>query len=180
MIRAVLLPILATLALAASAVAAAPTQRATLPDVEDEVMCVVCGTPLNLAQAPQADRERVFIQRLIDQGLTKEQIKGRLEAQYGPTVLALPRDSGFEAAAYIVPIAVVGLALLALAVAVPRWRRERSADGRAAHAADEGREGDGGAGDGGTGDGGTGEGRSPEATPAEVRRLDEELARFEG
>jgi cytochrome c-type biogenesis protein CcmH len=170
MIRAVLLPILATLALAASAVAAAPAQRATLPDVEDEVMCVVCGTPLNLAQAPQADRERVFIQRLIDQGLTKEQIKGRLEAQYGPTVLALPQDSGFDAAAYIVPIAVVGLALLALAVAVPRWRRERSADGRAAHAADEGREGE----------GGTGERRSPEATPAEARRLDEELARFEG
>jgi len=126
MIRAALLALIATLALAGSAAAAGTAPRTTLPDVEDEVMCVVCGTPLNLAQAPQADRERALIQRLIDQGETKEQIKRRLKAEYGPTVLALPQDSGFGAAAYVVPIAVLGLALLALALTVPRWRRARA------------------------------------------------------
>jgi cytochrome c-type biogenesis protein CcmH len=151
------LALLAALALAVPAAASAATPRTTLPDVEDEVMCVVCGTPLNLAQAPQADRERVFIQRLIDQGLTKEQIKRRLETEYGTPVLALPKEEGFNAAAYIVPIAVVGIALLALLVTVPRWRRRRGASGVPA-----------------------GEDTTQEPTPAEARRLDDELARFEG
>ena len=39
--------------------------RASLPDIEDEVMCVECGTPLNLSNAPVADREREFIEREI-------------------------------------------------------------------------------------------------------------------
>ena len=36
--------------------------KTTLGDVEDEVMCPVCGTPLGLAtEAPQAERERALI-----------------------------------------------------------------------------------------------------------------------
>ena len=57
-----LLAVAASLVVLVALAAAAPAgaaPRTTLPDVEDEVMCVVCGTPLNLAQAPQADRERV-------------------------------------------------------------------------------------------------------------------------
>ncbi len=159
--RATLLAALALVAPALAGTAAGAAPRTTLPDVEDEVMCVVCGTPLNLAQAPQADRERAFIQRQIDRGLTKDQIKRRLEDQYGPSVLALPKDSGFDAAAYVVPVAVVGLALLALALTVPRWRRSRAARSE-------------------TEDEGSVAGAPEEPTPAEARRLDEELARFEG
>jgi cytochrome c-type biogenesis protein CcmH/NrfF len=154
---AVALGLLAALALAGPAMGATP--RTTLPDVEDEVMCVVCGTPLNLAQAPQADRERVFIQRQIDRGLTKDEIKRRLEDQYGPSVLALPKDSGFDLAAYVVPVAAVGLALLALALTVPRWRRARAKRPE---------------------EGAGSEAGPAEPTPAEAQRLDEELARFEG
>lgn len=140
-----------------AAVGAAP--RATLPDVEDEVMCVVCGTPLNLAQAPQADRERAFIRGLIDQGLTKDEIKARLKGEYGSSVLALPEDKGFDLAVYVVPIAVVALALAGLALGVPRWRRRR--DAAAATGESES------------------EPMAPEPTSEEARRLDEELARFE-
>ena len=159
--RATLLAVLVLAALALAVPAAGAAPRTTLPDVEDEVMCAVCGTPLNLAQAPQADRERAFIQRQIDRGLTKDQIKRRLEDQYGPSVLALPKDSGFDAAAYVVPVAVVGLALLALALTVPRWRRSRAARAE-------------------TEDEGSAAGAPEEPTPDEARRLDEELARFEG
>ncbi|MGI8594347.1 MAG: cytochrome c-type biogenesis protein [Solirubrobacteraceae bacterium] len=151
---AVTIALLATIALAAGAGAAEP--RTTLPDVEDEVMCVVCGTPLNLAQAPQADRERALIQRLIDQGATKDQIKERLEAEYGETVIAQPQNDGFGLAAYLVPLAVAVLALALLAAALARWRRRR---GRAA---------------------GDQKSVPPEPSRAEARRLDEELARFEG
>jgi cytochrome c-type biogenesis protein CcmH/NrfF len=117
----------AALGLPAAAVAA-DCPKTTLGDVEDEVMCPVCGTPLNLAtEAPQAQRERALIQRLIDRCQSKEQVKTALAAEYGNDVLALPGNDGFDLAAYLVP----GFALLlgggALAFAAARWRRGREA-----------------------------------------------------
>jgi uncharacterized Zn finger protein (UPF0148 family) len=79
---------------AAALLAAAPPQpKTTLPDVEDEVMCPICGTALNLSAAPQADRERAFIRRQIAAGKTKDEIKDELVAQYGTQVLAEPPKS---------------------------------------------------------------------------------------
>ena len=40
--------------------------RTSLPAIERQVMCVTCKIPLNVAQSPQANREREFIQGLID------------------------------------------------------------------------------------------------------------------
>ncbi len=86
-------------------------------------MCVVCGVPLNIAESPQADRERAFIRRLIRKGRTKPQIKQELVRQLGPQVLALPEARGFTLAAYIVPVLAVTLGVLALSAAGRRWRR---------------------------------------------------------
>lgn len=134
--------------------AGAATPRTTLNDVEDEVMCVTCNVPLNIAQSPQADRERAEIQRLVDQGLTKEQIKQRLKAIYGPNVLALPSSKGFNLAAYAVPIALVVLMLCGVALLATRWRRDdRAGEKTEAHEA-------------------------PALDPDEQRRLDEDLARY--
>jgi cytochrome c-type biogenesis protein CcmH/NrfF len=144
---------LAALALLAPAARAA-TPRTTLNDVEDEVMCVTCNVPLNIAQSPQADRERAFIQRLVDEGLTKDQIKRRLKAVYGPNVLALPSSKGFNFAAYAVPIALVLLMLVAVAILVRRWRRT-GGPGPPSPPAPE-----------------------PAADPEDERRLDEDLARY--
>lgn len=118
---------LATLLLAAPALAAAP--RTSLPDVEDEVMCPICGTLLQLAESPQAERERAFVKRQIAAGRGKEEVKDALVAQYGPAVLALPRGSGFDLSAYLVPAIAFLVALLALAASVWRWRRAGSDDG---------------------------------------------------
>jgi hypothetical protein len=57
-IRRALALLVAFTALAAPAAALAAQPRTTLNDIEDEVMCVVCGVPLNIAESPQADRER--------------------------------------------------------------------------------------------------------------------------
>jgi cytochrome c-type biogenesis protein CcmH len=104
---------------------AAPAQsRVQLPDIEDEVMCPICGTLLELSQAPQAVRQRAFIRRLIAEGKSKQQIKDALVRQYGPEVLATPRHSGFELSAYWVPLVGLGLALVALVLGVRRWRRQ--------------------------------------------------------
>ena len=117
-----LLLIAALLLLPAHAMAA--PQRASLSDIEDEVMCLVCGTTLSVSESPQADRERALITRLIDQGKTKQQIKDELVAQYGAAVLATPSDSGFDIAAWLVPGLSVILAAAAIGFAVLKWRRK--------------------------------------------------------
>jgi cytochrome c-type biogenesis protein CcmH len=113
----------ALLALVPAGGAAAAERRASLPDLEDEVMCLECGTALNLSNAPVAERERAFIRREIRRGRTKEQIKDALVDRFGPAVLALPDDEGFSLAAYLVPLAVALLAATGLFTAARRWRR---------------------------------------------------------
>jgi cytochrome c-type biogenesis protein CcmH len=153
---ALLLVLLAAAAAAAGASAAVP--RTSVNDVEDEVMCVACGVPLAIAESPQADRERAFIRRLVLQGKTKSQVKDELVATYGSRVLATPQDHGFGLAAYLVPIALVLAALLAGAIAVPKWRRKRQ-DG-----------------DGDDPGGGT---AAPALSADDARRLEDDLARYD-
>jgi cytochrome c-type biogenesis protein CcmH/NrfF len=95
----------------------------SLPVIERQVMCVTCKIPLNVAQSQQANRERAFIQSLIDEGQTEAQIKRSLVAQYGPTVLALPAAHGFDLTVYLVPLAAFLALIATLAVLLPRWRR---------------------------------------------------------
>jgi cytochrome c-type biogenesis protein CcmH len=120
-------------ALIAPAAAAAACPQTTLGDIEDEVMCPVCGTPLSVAtEAPQAQRERELIQQLIADCRSKEEIKRVLAAQFGDEVLATPEAEGFDLAAYLVPALGLLLAVGAVGLAVTRWRgrrRERTSDG---------------------------------------------------
>jgi cytochrome c-type biogenesis protein CcmH len=150
-----LLALLGVLLVALCAVtpAMAAKPRASFNDLEDEVMCDVCGIPLNIAESPRAEQQRQELKQMIAQGLTKKQIKARLVAQYGPSILAAPQDHGFSLAAYIVPIAAVLAALIALAIAIPRWRRRRPPAG-------------------------SDDDDTPALSAAETRRLDEDLARF--
>ena len=122
--RAAALASALTLLLAPAAGAQQP--QASLPDIEDEVMCTICGTLLGLAENAQADRERQFIRSLIAQGLTKEEIKDALVREYGESVLATPGDSGFDLTAWVLPIVAAGLGAAGVGYAVWRWRGERS------------------------------------------------------
>ena len=87
-------------------------------------MCPICGTLLELADSPQAKREKVFVAKLVAAGKTKAEIKDALVAQYGPSVLALPKASGFDLSAYLVPIVALTIAIVVLAFSVARWRRD--------------------------------------------------------
>ncbi len=125
--------LLALSALCAPLATAAYT-RPSLPVIERQVMCVTCKIPLNVAQSPQADRERAFITEQIRAGSDEGAIKQALVGQYGAAVLGLPSTHGFDASVYIVPLVVV-LALLALLLALlPRWRRQARAQAAAATA----------------------------------------------
>jgi cytochrome c-type biogenesis protein CcmH/NrfF len=107
---------------------AAAEPQTTLPDVEDEVMCVECRTALNISTAPVADQERAFIRARIAEGMTKEEIKAALVEEYGPDVLAEPPGDGFDLAAWLVPGALAALAALGIALVARRWRRTESTD----------------------------------------------------
>lgn len=125
---------LSLLMLSAPAIAAAP--QTSINDVEDEVMCPICGTLLELAESPQAQRERVLVRRLIAEGKSKDEIKDALVAQYGRQVLALPGGSGFDLSAYLVPAIAFVVAVLALAIGVRRWRRAGKPTGPGSAAGD--------------------------------------------
>lgn len=127
----ILLALLLALAGPAVSAAADPQPRASLPEIEDEVMCPVCGTLLGLSHAPAAERQRVFIRRLIARGQDKEQIKDALVAEYGGQVLALPENRGIDVWAYVVPVAGFILAALAVfwAILALVRRRRRETDG---------------------------------------------------
>jgi cytochrome c-type biogenesis protein CcmH/NrfF len=119
------LTVLAALAalLLPTAASAASALRTELNEIEAEVMCPVCGTLLELAESPQATREKAFIEKLVKQGQSKDEIKEALVAQYGDAVLAEPKGSGFSLSAYVVPIIAFAVAVILLALAVWKWRR---------------------------------------------------------
>ena len=139
----------------APAGAAAATPQTSLSEISSEVMCPVCGTLLELAESPQALREKAFVSRLVEEGKSKEQIKDALVAEYGTEVLALPQGSGFDLSAYLVPIIAFVIAVIALAFGVLRWRR--------------------------AGDGPGGDTPAPAAGPSaeDSERLDADLARYD-
>jgi cytochrome c-type biogenesis protein CcmH len=101
--------------------------KTDLADIEDEVMCPICGTALGLSEAPQADRQREFIRELIAEGRTKDEIKDALVAEYGDEVLAVPEAEGFDLAAWLVPGAALLISAVAIFVGVRRWRRSSGA-----------------------------------------------------
>jgi cytochrome c-type biogenesis protein CcmH/NrfF len=168
--RALATALVTLIALAAPAAAIAQQcPRTTLGDIEDEVMCVLCKRPLNTVdREPQAQRERAFIQTLIDQCKTKQEIKDALADQFGPRVLALPDDGGFNATAYIVPVAGPLAALALIALAAARWRGRRPAG-------TDGDDGD----DAANATNATGAAPSqPALDPGDSARLDEDLERY--
>jgi cytochrome c-type biogenesis protein CcmH len=159
--RALLVAVAIASALAMSALAgigtatAAPAAKASLSDVEDEVMCPSCHEPLALAQSPQAIAERNFIRTLIAQGQTKPQIEQALVAQYGTSVLARPPAHGFNLTVYVLPPALLLAGIGLLVITLPRWR----ARSRAAAPAETPRAG-------------------PPLTAEDAHRLEEDLTRY--
>jgi cytochrome c-type biogenesis protein CcmH/NrfF len=149
-----LLAITMVLVLSFSGTAAAAGQETTLPQLEDEVMCPICGTLLGLSHAPAAERQRVFIRKMIRDGADEQEIKDALVAEYGPQVLALPDDEGINVWAYVVPIAGFILGALLVVWAVLRMRRNRKQDP-------------------------PGGGTPKDPPKEESRRLDEDLARYD-
>jgi cytochrome c-type biogenesis protein CcmH len=147
--------VIAVLALATAGTAAVAAPRASLTDIENDVMCVSCHEPLALAQSPQANSERDYIRGLIAQGLTKPQIENALVAQYGLSVLGKPPAHGFNLTVYILPPALLAAGAILLIITLPRWRRRARAAAATPRPA------------------------GPRLDAADALRLQEDLARFD-
>ena len=137
------------LALAAPAAALARRHRSATSRTRS---CAPSAAPRSGSRPrrPQAQRERAFIQGLIDDCKSKDEIKDALVAEFGDEVLALPDDDGFDLAAYLVPLAILLGAGGAIAIGVRRWRA------RPATAA-----------------------TGPAASTRESKRLDDDLAKYD-
>jgi len=142
------------LVVACAALLAASASAAEPPnaaDLEAELVCPVCETTLDQSNAPVAQRMKLFIRERIAAGDSEREIKDALVAEFGPGVLATPRKSGFGLIAWILPLTALAAGAVTVAVLVRSWSRRRTLS-------------------------------SPEAPldPELERRVDEELARFEG
>jgi len=138
-------------ALVAATAAHASEQHPTQAELEGEVMCPVCGTTLDQSSSPAAQQIKRVIARGIAAGDTKEEIKDRLVANYGESILAAPPHHGFGLLAWWLPIVGILTAAALVGIGAWHWSRVREPAPEAAAPLD----------------------------PALERRLDDELRRFE-
>jgi cytochrome c-type biogenesis protein CcmH len=154
-VRAVLV-VLIVLALAPPALAS--ERHPTLGELEGQLMCPICeGETLAQSDAPAAQRIKAYIQRRIDEGATRSQIKRELVDQWGKRILAAPPRHGFDLLAWVLPLVglIGGAAVLGLLAW--RWSRAREPEPAPQRWSLNGHP----------------------LGPDEERRLDDELARFD-
>jgi cytochrome c-type biogenesis protein CcmH len=149
---AAFLAMLVALVWAAAAGPAVGAQgRPSAAQLESELVCPVCETTLDQSDSPIAERMKAFIRARIAAGDSEKQIEDKLVAQFGPGVLATPSKSGFGLLAWLVPLLAGLVGAVAVALLVRTWARRRAAP------------------------------VSERVLDPELeRRVDEELARFEG
>ena len=148
------------LAAAVALVFAAPSfgseQHPTQGELEAELICPTCHEPLDESESPVAQQMKAYIRKHIAMGWTKSEIVNSLVGppnNLGPAIIGVPRTHGFDLIAWILPLA--GIAVGALALAGGAWAWTRNRPGPLAPL-------------------------GLRLDPALERRLDEELARFDG
>jgi cytochrome c-type biogenesis protein CcmH/NrfF len=102
---------------------------------------------------------RAFIRERIAAGDSVEEIDRALIADFGEEVLAAPPKEGFNLVAWVLPLLGGALAVGALAFALVRWSRTRPEPGPAEPPSANG---------------------GPPLDPELERKVDEELARYDG
>ncbi len=151
--------VVAVAALALAGPAFACKQQTSLPRLENEIMCPVCaGETLAQSDSAAAAQLRRVIQRRVKACESEGQIKRQLVAEYGTRILAAPPRHGFDLLAWVLPLVGIFSAAGVLALLAWRWTRTREEPAPLGPASLNGRPLD----------------------PELEKRLDEELARFDG
>jgi cytochrome c-type biogenesis protein CcmH/NrfF len=151
-----LLGALVVAALALAAPAFASEQHPTQSEIEAELVCPQCHTPLDESDSPIAQQMKAYIRTHIAMGWTKSRIENTLAAQpgLGPAIFGVPRKHGFDLLAWLLPLGGIAIGAVVLAGGAWVWSRNRAGGDVALP------------------------GR-PALDPALERRVDDELARYE-
>jgi cytochrome c-type biogenesis protein CcmH len=152
--------LVAVAALALAAPALASERHPTQAELENQLMCPVCeGETLAQSNSLPAQRIKAHIEQRRRQGWTRSQIIDEEVDIWGTRILAAPPRHGFGLLAWALPLAGILAAAGAMAVLARRWSRraEEPPDATAPWSLN---------------------GRPLD--PDLERRLDEELARFDG
>jgi cytochrome c-type biogenesis protein CcmH len=146
-------------ALALATPAMASERHPTLAELEDQLMCPVCqGETLAQSDSVPAQRIKAHLQQRIGQGWSRSRIINEEVDIWGTRILAAPRKHGFDLLAWVLPLVGIFAAAGILALLAWRWTRTREEPVPLGPASLNGRPLD----------------------PELEKRLDEELARFDG
>ena len=129
-----------------------PTQA----QVEAGLVCTTCHEPLDESSSPLAQQMKAFIRQKIAAGWSEKQIDDHFVAELGPQVLAEPAKSGFDLLAWLLPFGVIVFGAAAVGIGARAWLANRDDPEPSPKTLE------------------------PALAPEMERRLDEELARFEG
>jgi cytochrome c-type biogenesis protein CcmH len=116
------------LALTAPGLALASNQHPSVLALESDLVCVTCHEPLNMSTSPLAEQMKRFIREKVAAGWTADQITGYFVAHLGNQVLADPPTHGFNLFAWVIPLAVIGGGVVAVAGGAYVWSRNRDGD----------------------------------------------------
>ena len=150
--------LVAVLALALAGAALASEQHPSQGELEAELVCPQCHEPLDESNSPIAQQMKAYIRQHIAMGWTKSRIVDSLVGppnNLGPSVLGVPQKHGFDLLAWVLPLA--GIAAGAVGLAAGAWVWSRNRPGASPLLGDR-----------------------PALDPALDRRVDEELARYDG
>lgn len=121
-ILSVLLGLVLIVGLAGSAGAAA-----VLADLENALMCKCddkCGKVLINCTCSTSDKTRAQFTKMLDSGLTVEQIIKMQVDEHGETVLSSPTKSGFNLTAWAMPFVALLAGGFGLSKIVEAWKKK--------------------------------------------------------
>jgi len=130
-----------------------PTQAG----MEAVLVCTTCHEPLDESVSPLAQQMKAEIRRQIAAGWSASRIENYFVAALGPQALGVPRSSGFDLLAWLLPFGAILFGAGAVGVGARAWLRNRGDPDTTAGAAAEW-----------------------SMAPNLELRVDQELARFDG
>lgn len=120
------LALVALLAIGTTRDSGPTTPQDRIDSISKRLACPVCdGESIYESRAPAAESIRKDIKRRVNEGVeSDDEIIEAIDSVQQTSIILTPKSSGFEALVWVLPIAVLVLAVAGLAVAFRRWRRQ--------------------------------------------------------
>ncbi|MDP7556767.1 MAG: cytochrome c-type biogenesis protein CcmH [Nitrospinaceae bacterium] len=112
---------------------------ALLADLENALMCKCddkCGKVLGNCTCSTADKTRKKFSKMLESGLTVEQIVKQQVEEHGETILSAPTKKGFNLTAWIIPFGAILVGGLGLRRLLNVWTGKKMPDNEVDGAAD--------------------------------------------